>query len=108
MQSDPTAQDAAALMAAIVANQPTALEGAPFTPGAADAQRADLEYHKNRARFDAAMWWLIDNEMLERDEGAEALLIHVKGLPDYDYGRAFRITEHGRALLQQRAGEAGA
>jgi hypothetical protein len=107
MQSDPTAGDAAALLAAIVANQPTAFEGAPFTPGVADAQRAGLEYHPNRARFDAAMWWLIDNELLERDEEAEALLIHVKGLTDYDYGRAFRITEHGRALLQQ-AGGAGA
>jgi hypothetical protein len=52
-------------MAAIVANQLTALEGAPFTPGAADAERAGLEYHPNRARFDAAMGWLIDNEMLE-------------------------------------------
>ena len=110
MQIDPTAKVAAALIAAIVANQPTALEGAPFTPGAADAQRAglDLDYQPNRARFDAAMRWLIDNEMLERDKEAEALLIYAKGLPDYDYGRAFRITEHGRALLRQRAGEAGA
>ncbi len=95
-------------MAAIVANQPTALEGVPFSPGAADAQRAGLEYHPNRARFDAAMRWLIDNELLERDEEAEALLIHVKGLPDYGYGRAFGITERGRALLQQHAGGAGA
>jgi hypothetical protein len=111
MQSDRTARaDAVALLAAIVANQPTALEGAPFTPGVADAQRAglDLDYHPNRARFDAAMRWLIDNELLERDEETEGLLIHVKGLPHYDYGRAFRITERGRALLQQRAGEAGA
>ena len=108
MQSDRTAGDAAALMAAIVANQPTALEGAPFTPGAADAERAGLEYHPNRARFDAAMWWLIDNEMLERDQEGEVLLIHVKGLPGYDYGRAFRITERGRTLLQEHAGGAGA
>jgi len=107
MQSDRTAGDAVALLAAIVANQPTALEGAPFTPGAADAERAGLEYHPNRARFDAAMGWLIDNEMLEHDQEAEALLIHVKGLPQYDYGWAFRITEHGRALRQQ-AGGAGA
>ena len=108
MQSDQTAGDAAALMAAIVANQPTALEGAPFTPGAADAERVGLEYHPNRARFDAAMWWLIDNEMLERDQEGEVLLIHVHGLPDYDYGRAFRITERGRAWLQQQAGAAAA
>jgi hypothetical protein len=108
MQSDPTAKNAAALLAAIVANQPTALEDAPFTPGTAEAQRAGLEYHPNRARFDAAMRWLIDNEMLERDRETEALLIHVKGLPHYDYGRAFRITERGRALLRQQAGEAGA
>ena len=108
MQSDRSARDAAALMAAIVANQPAAFEGAPFTPGVADAERARLGYHPNRARFDAAMWWLIDNELLERDKEAEALLIHVKGLPDYDYGRAFRITELGRALLLQHAGGAGA
>ena len=109
MQSDRTARDAAALLAAIVANQPTALEGAPFTPGVADAQRAglDLDYQPNRARFDAAMRWLIDNELLERDEETEGLLIHVKGLPDYDYGRAFRITARGRALVQQHAGGAG-
>ncbi len=104
MQSARAAGDAAALMAAIVANQPTALEGAPFTPNAADAERARLEYHPNRARFDAAMRWLIDNEMLERDEQAEALLKHAKGLPHYDYGRAFKITERGRALLVQAGG----
>jgi hypothetical protein len=108
MQSDPTAGEAAALLAAIVANQPTALEGAPVTPGAADAEQAGLAYRPNRARFDAAMRWLIDNEMLERDQEAEALLIHAKGLPDYDYGRAFRITDRGRGLLKQHAGGAGA
>ncbi len=108
MQTDRSARDAAALFAAIVANQPTVLEGAPSTPGGADAERAGLEYHPNRARFDAAMRWLIDNEMLERDAEAEALLMHVKGLPHYDYGRAFRITELGRALLLQHAGGAGA
>src|SRR5215212_2945250 len=108
MQSDQTAGDAAALMAAIVANQPTALEGAPFTPGAANAERAGLEYHPNRARFDAAMWWLIDNEMLERDQEGEVLLIHVHGLPGYDYGRAFRLAEPGRAPLEQHARAAGA
>src|SRR5215212_5465196 len=107
MQSNRTAGDAAALLAAIVANQPTAWEGAPFTPGVADAQRVSLEYHPHCARFDAAMRWLINNELLERDEEAEALLTHVKGLPHYDYGRAFRITERGRALLQ-RTGGAGA
>jgi hypothetical protein len=44
MQSDRSARDAATLLAAIVANQPIALEGAPFTPGVADAQRAGLDF----------------------------------------------------------------
>jgi hypothetical protein len=40
---------------------------------------------------------------VERDEDAEHLLTNVdnvEGLADYDYGRAFRITERGRKILK--------
>ncbi len=71
----------------------------PFTPSWADAERAGL----NRVRRDAAMRWLIDNNMLERDEEAENQRSKGKDLPDYDYvyGSMFRITDDGRELLEE-------
>jgi hypothetical protein len=49
------------------------------------------------------MSWLIENNLLEREEKAESLQDEGKGLPDYDYlyGSVFRITEHGRELLEE-------
>jgi hypothetical protein len=103
MSRDPTADDAAALLLAIIANRPNTPKTEAFTPVATDAERAGLEYHPNRARFDGAMWRLIDDGLVERDEDAEHLLTNVdnvEGLADYDYGRAFRITERGRKTLK--------
>ena len=47
------------------------------------------------------MAWLIDNNMLERDQ--EARTSEVKGRIDYDYvyGSLFRITDDGRELLEE-------
>jgi hypothetical protein len=45
------------------------------------------------------MRWLVDNDMLERDEETERLLGKGEGLPDYDFGSAFRTTDSGRELL---------
>ena len=58
----------------------------------------------DRVRRDAAMRWLIDNNMLEREEEeAENQRSKGKDLPDYDYvyGSVFSITDHGRELLEE-------
>jgi hypothetical protein len=47
------------------------------------------------------MRWLVENNMLEREEEAEKLLGTGEGLPDYDFGSAFRITDSGRELLEE-------
>jgi hypothetical protein len=47
------------------------------------------------------MRWLVENNMLEREEEAEKLLETGEGLPDYDFGSAFRITDSGRELLKE-------
>jgi len=105
MQNDQTTQDAKRLLVAISTNHaearmvsPYGLDR-PFSPSWADAEQAGLD----RVRRDAAMWWLIENNLLEREEEAESLQDEGKGLPDYDYlyGSVFRITEHGRELLEE-------
>jgi hypothetical protein len=49
------------------------------------------------------MRWLIDNNILERDEEAENLQDKGKEVPDddYVYGAVFRITDPGRKLLKE-------
>ena len=49
------------------------------------------------------MSWLIENNLLEREEEAESLQDKGKGLPDYGYvyGSVFTITDHGRELLEE-------
>ena len=105
MQNDQTAQDAKRLLVAFSTNHsearmvsPYGLDR-PFSPSWADAEQAGL----NRVRRDAAMRWLIENNLLEREEKAESLQDEGKGLPDYDYvyGSVFRITEPGRELLDE-------
>jgi hypothetical protein len=105
MQNDQTTQDAKRLLAAINVNHsearmvsPYGLDR-PFSPSWADAEQAGLD----RVRRDAAMRWLIENNLLEREEKAESLQDEGKGLPDYDYlyGSVFRITEPGRELLDE-------
>jgi hypothetical protein len=104
MRNDQTAQDAKRLLAAISTNHSEARMASPygldrpFSPSWADAEQAGLD----RVRRDAAMWWLIDNNLLEREE-AENLQDKGKGASDYDYvyGSVFRITEHGRELLEE-------
>ena len=103
MQNDQTTQDAKRLLAAMSTYHSEARIASPygldrpFTPSWADAERAGL----NRVRRDAAMEWLIDNNMLERDQEAENLRDKGKDLPDYDFGSAFRITDSGRELLKE-------
>jgi hypothetical protein len=105
MHNDQTAQDAKRLLAAMSSNHSEARMASPygldrpFTPSWADAERAGL----NRVRRDAAMWWLIENNLLEREEEAEKLRDEGKGSPDYDYvyGSVFRITNAGRELLEE-------
>jgi hypothetical protein len=103
MQNDPTAQDARRLLLAFSTNHsearmvsPYGLDR-PFSPSWADAEQAGL----NRVRRDAAMRWLIDNNMLEREDEAENPRDQGKGPPDYVYGSVFRITYHGRELLEE-------
>jgi hypothetical protein len=104
MQNDQTAQDARRLLVALSTNHPEARRASPFgmdrpfSPSWADAEQAGLD----RVRRDAAMRWLIDNNMLEREEEAENQRGKGKELPDYDYvyGAVFRITDPGRELLK--------
>jgi hypothetical protein len=106
MQNDQTVLDAKRLLAAMSTNHsearvasPSAGMDRPFSPSWADAEQAGL----NRVRRDAAMWWLMENNLLEREEEAENLQDKGKGHPDYDYvyGSVFTITDHGRALLEE-------
>src|ERR687889_2694218 len=99
MQNDQSAQDARKLLVALSSNHPEARRASPFvgmdrpfSPDSADAEQAGLD----RVRRDNAMRWLVDNDMLERDEEAEKLMGTGQGLPDYDFGWAFRITDSGR------------
>jgi hypothetical protein len=107
MQNYQTAQDARKLLVALSSNHPEARRASPFvgmdrpfSPSWADAEQAGLD----RVRRDNAMRWLIDNNLLERDEEAENQRSKGKDLPadyDYLYGSVFRITEHGRELLEE-------
>jgi hypothetical protein len=105
MQNNQTLQDAKRLLAAMSTNHSEARMASPhgldrpFSPSWADAEQAGLD----RVRRDAAIWWLIDNNVLEREEEAENLRDKGKGVPDYDYvyGSVFRITDRGRELLEE-------
>ena len=104
MQNDQSAQDARKLLVALSSNHPEARRASPFvgmdrpfTPSWSDAEQAGLD----RVRRDNAMRWLVENNMLEREEGAEKLLETGEGLPDYEFGSAFRITDSGRELLKE-------
>src|SRR5215207_1987633 len=105
MQNDQTTQDAKRLLVAMSTNHPEARVAnpfgmdRPFSPSWADAEQAGLD----RVRRDVAMRWLIDNNVLEREEEAENQRAKGKALPDYDYvyGSVFRITDPGRELLKE-------
>ena len=110
MQNDQTTQDAKRLLVAMSTNHPEARVASPsagmdrpFSPSWADAEQAGL----NRVRRDAAMRWLIDNDMLEREDEAENPRDQGKGPPDYVYGSVFRITYPGRELLEEIREERG-
>src|ERR671912_2466882 len=104
MHNDQSAQDARTLLVALSSNHPEARRASPFvgmdrpfSPSWADAEQAGLD----RVRRDNAMRWLIDNNMLKREE-AENQRSEGKEPPDYDYvyGAVFRITDDGRELLK--------
>jgi hypothetical protein len=106
MQNDQSAQDARTLLVALSSNHPEARRASPFvgmdrpfSPSWADAEQAGLA----RDRRDAAMRWLVDNNMLELQEEAENQRGKGKEPPDYDYvyGSVFRITDPGRELLKE-------
>ena len=106
MHNDQSAQDARKLLVTLSSNHPEARRASPFvgmdrpfSPSWADAEQAGLD----RVRRDNAMRWLIDNNMLEREEEAENWRNKGKDLPDddYVYGAVFRITDPGRELLKE-------
>ena len=68
----------------------------PFTPTWADAEQAGL----SRVRCDDAMGWLVDENMLEREEEAEDLLGTGEGFHS-EYGSVYRITDAGRKLVEE-------
>src|SRR5215210_6727381 len=106
MQNDQTTQDAKRLLVALSSNHPEARVASPFvgmdrpfSPSRADAEQAGLDW----VRRDKAMWWLIENNLLELQEEAENQRSKGKDLPDHDYiyGAVFRITDPGRELLKE-------
>src|SRR5215210_9493656 len=104
MHNDQSAQDARTLLVALSSNHPEARRASPFvgmdrpfSPSWADAEQAGLD----RVRRDAAMRWLVDNNMLELQEEAENQRSEGKDLPDYVYGSVFRITDDGRERLEE-------
>jgi hypothetical protein len=106
MQDDQVAQDARMLLVALSSNHPEARVASPFvgmdrpfSPSWADAEQAGLD----RVRRDAAMRWLIDNNLLQREEAAEKQRSKGDELPDHEhvYGAVFRITDPGRELLKE-------
>jgi hypothetical protein len=103
MQNDQAAPDARSLLVAFSTNHPEARMvhphglDRPFVPNWTDADQAGLD----RVRRDKAMRWLVDNDMLVRDEEAENLLATGEGFPVYDFGWVFRITDSGRELLEE-------
>src|ERR671911_1073010 len=94
MQNDQTTQDAKRLLAAMSTNHSEARMASPhgldrpFSPSWADGEQAGLD----RVRRDAAMWWLMENNLLEREEEAEKARDEGKGVPDYVYGSVFTNT----------------
>jgi hypothetical protein len=105
MPNDQTVKDATRLLRAFSTNHaearmvsPYGLDR-PFSPSWADAEQAGLA----RVRRDAAISWLIENNMLKREEKPENLRDKGKEVPDYDYvyGSVFRITDAGRKLLEE-------
>jgi len=103
MHNDQTAQDAKRLLVAFGVNHaearmvsPYGLDR-PFVPNWADAEQAGLD----RGRRDNAMNWLVETDVLQRDEEAENLLTTGEGFPYYDFGSVFRITDAGRKLLEE-------
>ena len=106
MQNDQSAQDARKLLVALSSNHPEARRASPFvgmdrpfSPSWADAEQAGLD----RVRRDAAIRWLIDDNMLELQEEAENQRAKGKEPPDddYVYGSVFTITVPGRELLKE-------
>ena len=95
-------EDARRLLVAFSTNHPEARMVSPhgldrpFTPNWADAEQAGLD----RARRDEAMGWLVDENMLEREEEAEDPLGTGEGFHS-EYGSVFRITDAGRELLEE-------
>ena len=68
----------------------------PFSPSWADADQAGLD----RDRRDAAIGWLVDKNMLEREEEPENP--HDTGEEFHSkYGSVFRFTDAGRELLKE-------
>ena len=100
MHDDQTAKDATRLLEAFSSNHaearmvsPHGLDR-PFTPTWADAEQAGLD----RVRRDDAIRWLVDENMLEREE-EEAEDPRGAGFHS-EYGSVFRITDTGRELLE--------
>ena len=108
MQNDQTTQDAKRLLVAFSTNHSEARMASPhgadrpFSPNWADAEQAGLD----RDRRDTAMRWLVEKNMLERDEEAEKQLGTGEKFRS-EYGSVFRITASGRELLEEIGEERG-
>src|SRR5215207_8891907 len=108
MPNDQTVKDARRLLKAFSTNhaearlvRPHGMDR-PFYPSWADAEQAGLD----RDRRDTAMRWLVEKNMLERDEEAEKQLGTGEKFRS-EYGSVFRITASGRELLEEIGEERG-
>ena len=102
MQNDQTAKDATRLLGAFSTNHAEARMVSPHGmdrpsyPSWADAEQAGLD----RVRRDAAIRWLVEENMLESEGEPENSLDTGEGFHS-EYGSVFRITEAGRELLEE-------
>ena len=102
MHNDQTVQDATRLLMAFSTNHPEARMVSPhgldrpLSPNWADAEQVGLD----RDRRHTATRWLVEKNMLERDEEAEKQLGTGEGFHT-EYGSVFRITDSGRELLEE-------
>ena len=101
--AEQAAQDATRLLVAFSTNHPEARIVSPhgldrpFTPTWADADQAGLD----RVRRADAMRWLVEENMLEREEEEAEKTRGARGAGFHsEYGSVFRITDTGRELLE--------
>ena len=84
------------LLRAMNENQAHGRESAVVEPGDQEARDAGLR--PGSTLYRAAVWWLLDEEVLVPDREANGRLRNASGAQHRDF--AFRITRHGLEMLR--------